>query len=51
MLRLVLVVEGAGLLASAGAACDCANAPAGTSVAAAIEQAIEHQVVPLACLT
>ncbi|HLB10339.1 MAG TPA: hypothetical protein VK617_12440 [Gemmatimonadaceae bacterium] len=50
MLRLVLVVEGAGLVASAGAACAWANAPAGTSVAAAIERAIERQAVLLACI-
>jgi len=50
MLRLVLVVEGAGLVASAVALCACANAPAGTSAAAANERAIERQVVLLACI-
>ncbi len=46
----MLVVEGAGLVASAGVTCAWANAPAGTSVAAQIEQAIERQVVLLACI-
>jgi len=50
MLRLVLVAEGAGLVASAGGVCAWASAPEGISAATAIAQAIERQVVLLACI-
>jgi hypothetical protein len=52
MLRLALVVAGAGLVDIAGADWACAYAPTGMSAAAAAkEQAIERQVVLLACIS
>ncbi|MEO8881736.1 MAG: hypothetical protein ABI446_15190 [Gemmatimonadaceae bacterium] len=50
MLRLVLDEAGAGLFASEGAVWACARAPAGRSAAVATEQAIERQILLLACI-
>jgi hypothetical protein len=50
MARRALEMAGAGLFESDGAVWACANAPLGTSAATANEQAIERQILLLACM-